>query len=110
MQEVDTHVASSRFRFTGLAALWLTATAGFGQQPPPDGSKPEGGASGVFSMDLDALSNTKVTTASKFSEKLTDAPSDMPVATKDELRRFGGVTLLEILERVAGLTGSSRRC
>jgi hypothetical protein len=34
----------------------------------------------------------------------------MPVATKDELRRFGGVTLLEILERVAGLTGSSRRC
>lgn len=103
---MDTHVTSSRFRFTGLAALWLTATAGFGQQPP-DGPQPEGGASGVFSMDLDALSNTKVTTASKFAEKLSDAPSDMSVVTRDELRRFGGVTLLEILERVAGLTGSS---
>ena len=61
----------------------------------------------MFSMDLDALSNTKVTTASKFAEKLTDAPSDMSVVTRDELRRFGGITLLEILERVAGLTGSS---
>ena len=61
----------------------------------------------MFSMDLDALSNIKVTTASKFSEKLSGAPSDMSVVTKDELRRFGGVTLIEILERVAGLTGSS---
>ncbi len=61
----------------------------------------------MFSMDLDALSNIKVTTASKFSEKLSGAPSDMSVVTRDELRRFGGVTLLEILERVAGLTGSS---
>jgi outer membrane receptor protein involved in Fe transport len=110
IQEVDTHVASSRFRFTGLAALWLTGTAGFGQPLPPDGAKPEGGASGVFSMDLDALSNIKVTTASKFAEKLSDAPSDRPVVTRDELRRFGGITLLEIVERVAGLTGSSRRC
>ena len=66
MQEAATHVTSSRFRFTGLAALWLTATAGFGQQPP-DGPQPEGGASGVFSMDLDALSNTKVTTRSRGS-------------------------------------------
>jgi outer membrane receptor for ferrienterochelin and colicin len=58
-------------------------------------------------MDLDALLNTKVTTASKFAEKLSEAPSDMSVVSKDELRRFGGMTLLEILERVAGLTGSS---
>ena len=102
-------MALQRMRNTGLAVLCLTAAAGFGQQPP-DVPRPQGGASGVFSMDLDELSNIKVTTASKFSEKLSDAPSDMPVATKDELRRFGGVTLLEILERVAGLTGSSRRC
>jgi iron complex outermembrane receptor protein len=83
------------------------ATVSFGQPPPPDAAKREDEASKLFSMDLDALSNTKVTTASKFSEKLSDAPSDMSVVTKDELRRFGGVTLFEILERVAGLTGSS---
>jgi outer membrane receptor for ferrienterochelin and colicin len=85
----------------------LTATASFGQPPPQDGANQDDEASKLFSMDLDALSNTKVTTASKFSEKLSDAPSDMSVVTKDELRRFGGITLLEILERVAGLTGST---
>jgi outer membrane receptor for ferrienterochelin and colicin len=99
-------MALQRMRNTGLAVLCLTAAAGFGQQPP-DVPRPQGGASGVFSMDLDELSNIKVTTASKFSEKLSDAPSDMSVVTKDELRRFGGITLFEILERVAGLTGSS---
>jgi len=72
-----------------------------------DGPKQQDEASRLFSMDLDALSNTKVTTASKFAEKLSDAPSVMSVVTKDELRRFGGITLLEILKRVAGLTGSS---
>jgi outer membrane receptor for ferrienterochelin and colicin len=83
------------------------AAVSFGQPPAPDGAKQDDEASKLFSMDLDALSNTKVTTASKFAEKLSDAPSDMSVVTKDELRRFGGVTLFEILERVAGLTGSS---
>jgi outer membrane receptor for ferrienterochelin and colicins len=58
-------------------------------------------------MDLDALLNTKVTTASKFVQKLSDAPSVMSVVSKDELRRFSGFTLWEILGRVAGLTGSS---
>ena len=98
---------SNRFVSIGLAVLWLTAAASFGQPLPPDGAKQDDEASKLFSMDLDALSNTKVTTASKFAEKLTDAPSVMSVVTRDELRRFGGVTLLEILERVAGLTGSS---
>ncbi len=57
--------------------------------------------------DLDALFNVKVTTASKFSELLADAPGVMSVVSRDELNRFGGVTLREVLERVPGLTGSS---
>ncbi|MGA2114315.1 MAG: TonB-dependent receptor [Bryobacteraceae bacterium] len=58
-------------------------------------------------MDLGSLLNLKVTTASKFSENLSDAPGVMSVVTKDELRRFGGLTLGEILDRVAGLTEST---
>jgi len=100
-------IRSNRLVFTGLAVLWLMAAASFGQAPPPDNSKPLTSASDPFSMDLEALSNTKVTTASKFAEKLSDAPSDMSVVSKDELRRYAGFTLLEILERVAGLTASS---
>jgi outer membrane receptor for ferrienterochelin and colicins len=48
-----------------------------------------------------------VTTASKFSEKLSDAAGVVTVVTQDELQRFGGTTLLEVLERVAGLNVSS---
>lgn len=58
-------------------------------------------------MDLDSLFNTKVITASKFSERLSDAAAVVTVVTQDELRRFGGVTLLQVLERVAGLNISS---
>jgi outer membrane receptor protein involved in Fe transport len=60
-----------------------------------------------LSLDLDSLINTKVSTASKFSEKLTDAAGVVTVVTQDELRRFGGTTLLEVLERVAGLNVTS---
>jgi len=85
----------------------LTATASFGQQLPPDGSRQEDDASRLFALDLDALLNTKVTTASKFAEKASEAPGIMSVVSRDELRRFGGITLIEILKRVAGLTGTS---
>ena len=56
---------------------------------------------------LDSILDLKVTTASKFSEKLSDAPGVMSVVTRDELDRFGGLTLGEILERVPGLTGTT---
>jgi outer membrane receptor protein involved in Fe transport len=52
--------------------------------------------------------NLKVTTASLFSDTLSQAPSIMSVVTSDELRRFGGLTLGEILDRVPGLTQSSQ--
>jgi outer membrane receptor protein involved in Fe transport len=58
-------------------------------------------------MDLEQLMNLKVTTASLFSDKLSQAPSIMSVVTSDELRRFGGLTLNEILQTVPGMTGST---
>ena len=57
----------------------------------------------VFGLDLESLLNTKVTTASKFAEKQSQAPGMMSVVTRDELKRFGGLSLREILERVPGL-------
>ncbi len=53
----------------------------------------------LMSMDLESLMNLNVTTASRFEDKLADAPSIMSVVTSDELRRFGGLTLNEILQR-----------
>jgi outer membrane receptor protein involved in Fe transport len=67
----------------------------------------QGAAPDPFAMDLNSLFNTKITTASKFSEKLFDAAAVVSVVTQDELNRFGGATLLEVLERVPGLNISS---
>jgi outer membrane receptor for ferrienterochelin and colicins len=60
----------------------------------------------VFQRTWIRFSNLKVTTASKFAKKLSGAPGMMSIVTRDELRRFGGLTLREILVRVSGLTGS----
>jgi outer membrane receptor for ferrienterochelin and colicins len=60
-----------------------------------------------FSLDLESLANVRVTTASKFDEKLSSAAGAMSVVTKDEIRRFGGFTVAQILERVAGVNLST---
>lgn len=58
-------------------------------------------------MSLEDLLNVDVTTASKSEEKQSDAPGIISVLGKDDLKRFGGTTLKDILERVPGLIGSS---
>lgn len=88
-----------------MAVVGLVASAAWAQPPLRMGATGDEPAASPFSMDLDSLFQAKVTTASKFAEKLADAPSVMSVVTQDELRRFGGITLREILERVAGLNG-----
>jgi outer membrane receptor protein involved in Fe transport len=66
---------------------------------PPEGSGP-----GLFDMDLESLLNVKVITASKFSESVSEAPGMISVVSSDELKRFGGTNLQEVLERVPGLS------
>jgi len=95
------------FALLTAVVTWLPAAALFAQQPPQASPTPPGNSTDPYAMDLDSLFNTKVTTASKFSEKLSDAAGVVSVVTQDELQRFGGTTLLEVLERVAGLSISS---
>jgi outer membrane receptor for ferrienterochelin and colicins len=78
----------------GLGLLTIMAN---GQDTPPD----------LASLDLESLLNTKVTTASKFAQDVSDAPGIITVVSQDELRRFAGITLREVLERVPGLNGTS---
>ncbi len=61
----------------------------------------------LLALDLESLLDIKVVTASKFSESQSDAPGIISVVTQDELRRFGGTTLREVLERVPGLSSST---
>ncbi|HAJ79067.1 MAG TPA: hypothetical protein DCO75_04785 [Fibrobacteres bacterium] len=54
-------------------------------------------------LSLNQLLNMDVTTVSKSAEKQSDAPGIISVITQDEIRRFGGTTLKDILERVPSL-------
>jgi outer membrane receptor protein involved in Fe transport len=90
-----------------LLAAWSPALRAQSQPAsPPAGSG--NSDSDLASMDLERLMNIEVTTASRFQDKLANAPSIMSVVTSDELRRFGGMSLNEILQRVPGLTGSTQ--
>jgi outer membrane receptor protein involved in Fe transport len=97
---------------TLIPQSWRTAAAIFAlaiaaqAQPPQAQQTPT--VTDLMSLDLDSLANLQVTTASRFADKLIDAPSIMSVVTSDELRRFGGLTLNEILQTVPGLTGSTQ--
>jgi len=62
----------------------------------------------LTSMDLEKLMDIKVTTASLFSDRPSEAPGIMSVVTSDDLLRFGCASLGEVLDRVPGLTQSSQ--
>jgi outer membrane receptor for ferrienterochelin and colicins len=80
-----------------LSALLLAPTAAPAADGPQD----------LTSLDLESLLNVRVTAASKFAQKVSDAPGVVVVVSRGELRRFGGLTLRQILERVPGLLGTS---
>ena len=84
--------------------LWLAGPAAAQVSSPTPAS---GGGRDLGSLDLESLLSTKVITASKFSENLADAPGVISVISQDDLRRFGGTTLQEVLERVPGLSIAS---
>jgi outer membrane receptor for ferrienterochelin and colicins len=67
-----------------------------------------GNSTDLASLDIEQLMNVQITTASRFADKISNAPSIVSVVTSDELRRFAGMTLGEILQRVPGLTGTSQ--
>src|SRR5581483_4215140 len=105
--EKEIRTIRTQMRWPGVLLLLITASLGLPasdpQEPTPSGTQ----AKKLASLELETLLNMEVTTASKFPQKLADAPGVISVVTKDELRRFGGITLGEILERVPGLQRAS---
>jgi outer membrane receptor for ferrienterochelin and colicins len=61
----------------------------------------------ISELSIEELMDVVVTTASKSSEKQSDAPAIIEVLTRDELTRFGGTTLQDVLTRVPGLAAVS---
>jgi outer membrane receptor for ferrienterochelin and colicins len=79
------------------ASLWmipflLFAVTAAAQQPPKD----------LGDASLEELANITVYTASRHTEKVTDAPSSVTVITRDEIQKYGYRTLADILRSVRG--------
>jgi outer membrane receptor for ferrienterochelin and colicins len=67
----------------------------------------EESALGGTDMSLENLVNIKITVASKSEESISDAPGVVSVITQDQLKRFGGTTLGDVLKRVPSLLGTT---
>jgi len=57
----------------------------------------------LLSLSLEELANVEVDTVSKTSESLYRAPGIASVISREEIRRFGGNSLYEVLDRIASV-------
>ncbi len=94
-QLAKSDAASGYFRRALLVSVFFPLAAAFGQQTSPH----------LLDLSLEELGAVKVDSvfaASKFSEKVTDAPSSVSIVTRQEIQQFGWRTLAEIIRSVRG--------
>jgi outer membrane cobalamin receptor len=84
----------SRFLRAAVSALALFSCGQlWAQAAPKDDSLP-----------LDALLNTRISTAAKYEQRVTDVPASVTVITAEEIARNGWLTLADALASVPGVT------
>ncbi len=84
-----------------LFVAWLAAISAAAHPAWPAHSEPED----LFEMPLEDLMSVEIDTvysASKYQQKLSEAPSSITIITADEIRKYGYRTLAEILRSVSG--------
>jgi outer membrane receptor for ferrienterochelin and colicins len=82
----------------GLTVL-VSAAGASAQTPPPQSAPP------IADITLEQLATVEVNTvfgASRYLQRVTDAPSAVTIVTHEEIERFGHQTLADILRGVRG--------
>ena len=88
------------------AILLTTATASWAAEPESD---PSGG---VMELGIEQLLQLDVPTvygASKYEQRVTDAPASVSIVTAEEIKKYGYRTMADILRSVPGFYVSSDR-
>lgn len=83
---------------SGLSSLWSPAARAADDEP--SAAPAEGEA--VSDLDLVKLLNVEVSTASKTSESVEDAPAVITVVTREDIRRWGYQSVAEVLSHTVG--------
>lgn len=91
--------ATTFFAHSGLADTTNTASPA----AAPAAAAPGKSDADLMSLDLDALANTKVTSASKREEKLSDVATALTVLSNDDIRRSGATSIPQALRLVPGM-------
>src|SRR6267154_1339454 len=84
-------MTQSRLLFAALCAVVCTRLTAQALKPAED-------------LPLDALLNTRISTAAKYEQRVTDVPASVTVITAEEIARNGWHTLAEALAFVPGVT------
>ena len=68
-----------------------------------------GRAADLTDLSLESLLETRVTSASKYEQTLTEVPAAVSVITRDEIRAYGWRTLTQALTSLPGIHTSYDR-
>jgi len=93
--------------FFGVGFICITIAGRAADSPPPNEKPIE--APEISLEQLMKLEVPIVEAASKYKQKITEAPSSVTVITSDEVKRYGHRTLADILERAPGFYTSYDR-
>lgn len=114
MKKKELRDSQSRASFSGtFATSVLLASVFLGLSLPPalaacPAISNEADTPALLRLSLDELMQVEISTISKAPENLYDAPGIATIISREEIRRFGGDNLYEILDRAVSvhMTGS----
>ena len=89
--------------FPAILAAALAAPSAFGQHPPPRQDPPSKDLTEMSLEELLKIEVTQVYAASRYVQKISEAPATISVTTAEEIRRLGHRTLADALRSMRGV-------